>query len=219
MPISGETGGVVYVASPTYGYTKSTMENLIVETAMRSGDTEFVARVPDFMRLAESRLNRSLRVRQMEQNAIVDVTTGTGVLPDDYLQYRRVYVDGKAPMEGVDSTWALSRYPSSSAGDPCVFYIRGSSITVAPSYTGEIILDYYQAIPTLTDDDPTNWVLDGLPNLYLYGALVEAEPYMFNDPRIQTWGTMFDRSINDLRREDIGSRYARAGRRVPGPTP
>jgi hypothetical protein len=56
---------------------------------------------------------------------------------------------------------------------------------------------YRQNVPPLASNS-TNWLLTLAPDLYLYGALMEASPYIKNDPRIQVWGTLMASALNDL---------------------
>ena len=35
----------------------------------------------------------------------------------------------------------------------------------------------------------------------------EAEPYLMNDARIQTWSALYDRSIANIKKNDLGSTY------------
>jgi hypothetical protein len=64
------------------------------------------------------------------------------------------------------------------------------------TYDGE--LTYYAKIPSLSDSNTSNWLLAYAPDLYLYGALVEAEPYLKNDERIAVWGELYLRVIADI---------------------
>jgi hypothetical protein len=47
-------------------------------------------------------------------------------------------------------------------------------------------------------DTPTNVVLDTYPELYLYGALIEAEPYLVDDQRIALWKGMYDDAVTRI---------------------
>lgn len=49
----------------------------------------------------------------------------------------------------------------------------------------------------------TNRVLEGAYDLYLYGSLLEAQPYMKNDERIQTWSAMFTAAAETLNQQYI----------------
>jgi len=44
--------------------------------------------------------------------------------------------------------------------------------------------------------------------LLLYASLLEAEPYLMNDARINTWGTMFDRAMSSLTTSDEKGQFS-----------
>lgn len=201
--------------------TYANLQTAIITYAFRTGDDEFTAQVPDFINLAESRFNRVLRVREMQAAATVTLTSGSGTLPTDYLEHSRVVANVSPAMvlEMVTPDYASLTYPENEAAYPRYFTIIGSTIKTYPSSTGDIALTYYQKIPALSDAAPTNWLLAKAPELYLYGALVEAAPFMMDDARTQTWGTLFQKALKDLQDADTGARYARAVSRVSGPTP
>jgi hypothetical protein len=46
------------------------------------------------------------------------------------------------------------------------------------------------------------------PDALLYGSLVEAEPYLMNDARVNTWGSLYDRAIATLIKSDEASQYS-----------
>ena len=100
----------------------------------------------------------------------------------------------------------LSR--GNTAGQPKYFTVFGTEIELLPtpdsSYTVEMI--YRQSIPALATNDP-NWLLTLAPDLYLYGALLEAAPYIKEDGRIQTWGLGFSTALNDLNNLGLTSTF------------
>jgi hypothetical protein len=63
-------------------------------------------------------------------------------------------------------------------------------------YTGE--LTYYGKITALSDSNTSNWLLAYAPDLYLYGALLEATPYLKDDERLATWSQLYTNSIGDI---------------------
>src|SRR5690348_2137415 len=81
----------------------ASLQTSIINTAMRSGDTDFAAAVPDFITDAEFMMNYgygdipALRIRDMETTAPITITSGAGSLPPDYLQYRTVYTQDSCP--------------------------------------------------------------------------------------------------------------------------
>lgn len=198
----------------------SELQAAVVTWAMRTGDTEFTAQVRDFIGLAEWRIARRLRVAQMETTATL-TPDGSGViaLPADFLEWRSVL----PTSTGYD---ALSFVPPDAmaewlprGGVPRYFSVRGSSLYTYPAASGNVKVIYYAKPPALSDDSPTNWLLQKAPDLYLYGSLLEAAPYMEEDGRMQTWATMFERALDDVKSTDIGARFANATARVRGPTP
>jgi hypothetical protein len=54
----------------------------------------------------------------------------------------------------------------------------------------------------LSTSNTTNWLLTSNPDIYLYGALLQAAPYLQDDARIQTWATLYERALNDSQTAD-----------------
>ncbi len=190
--------------------TYSDLRDAIAKWAFREGDESFIASVPDFIELAETRINRELRVGAMEKTAPVTMTNNVGTLPDDYLQFRSVARNGVYPVY------------LNSASTACFcdqFSIDGNQIRIGFGVTGDISLIYYARIPALSDTNPTNWLLDKAPDLYLYGALVESAPFMMDDARLGTWTTLYQKAMQDLINDDNRAKYARASTRSAVPMP
>jgi hypothetical protein len=200
--------------------TYAELQTAIVKWAMRTGDTEFEAQVPDFITLAEERTNDRLRVARMETRAtLVPDASGVITLPDDYLEWRSVQPTstGYEALSFVPPDAMTGWLPQ--AGVPRYFSVEGSSLYTYPAASGNVVVLYYGMIPPLSDADPTNWLLRRKPSLYLYGSLLEAAPYMEEDNRTAVWASMFERAIDDLKSTDLGARFASATARVRGPTP
>jgi hypothetical protein len=62
---------------------------------------------------------------------------------------------------------------------------------------------YYELPALLDDTQQTNWLTDYAPNLLLYGALLEATPFLKNDERLPTWQGFYQAAANALNTEDI----------------
>ena len=89
-------------------------------------------------------------------------------------------------------------------GVPEAYTMRAGYILMGPVpsslYTMEI--DYYAKVAALSDSAPTNDMLTNNPDLYLYGALLEAEPFLMNDARVGLWANAFRQSMTDLQEQD-----------------
>jgi hypothetical protein len=189
--------------------------------AMRSGDEDFENSVADFIGLAERRMSRQLRTRFNENTISLTVTDGVATLPADYAQFRDVVFNGacRINLGSVSPGYGIQADPSHVAGTPRFFSISGNELTVYPTWSGDLVFTYYSKIPALSDSNPTNWALDNYPDLYLYGALLEAAPFMMDDQRMATWGQLYNSAMSAANEDDTLSRYARVSARVSGPTP
>lgn len=209
-----------------------TLQSTAIEYLGRDQDTTLTARVPTFIQMFEAKMNRSLFVPQMEQRstALVDTTTDEPEfisLPSDFQTMRRVRlsaVTGKPSLEFLTGTQMDDlRYARDNVtGQPTFYTIIGTEMELLPTpndnYTIEMV--YRKNIPALASNS-TNWLLTLAPDLYLYGTLLEASPYLKNDERIQVWGLGYKTALDDLNM--LGSRQSfDAGPStivLPGPVP
>lgn len=198
------------------------LQTAIITHAWRTGDTEFAAAVPDFITLAEERFNSLLRVSNMETSATVTLTNGVGTLPTDYLEYRAIVgsVSGATVDLQVVPPDALAQLePFGTTSQAPYVSIVGNAITCYNSNVGNLSLTYYAKIPALSNSNTTNWLLTRAPSLYLYGALLEAAPFMMDDNRAQVWKQYFDAAVAALKSSDMGARFAKMKARVRGYSP
>lgn len=202
--------------------TYANLQSSIITYAMRTGDEGFTAAVPDFITLCEARCNRIIRVREMETTATLTLDAdGTASLPADYLAFRDVTATGYDParsLKAVSPDYATEEHPYDGSS-PQHFSITGSTLRTHPKGTGDVRLRYFQRIPALSDANPTNWLLTKAPGVYLYGALLEAAPFMFDDQRMNTWSSLFDKAVSDLMAEDHQAKFMRGQVRPQGATP
>jgi hypothetical protein len=46
------------------------------------------------------------------------------------------------------------------------------------------------------------------PDALLYASLLEAEPYLMNDPRTQTWSSLYNQAITRINTSDEESEFS-----------
>jgi hypothetical protein len=180
----------------------------------------FSARAPEFIALFEAAANRRLRVREQETTATLTPSAGAVALPADYLVWRRVTWTGspRVELQYVHPSYLQAAYPSLPADVPRVFTIEGATLKLRPLNDMPLELDYFQKIPALSDSAPANWLLAAHPDIYLFGALVEAEMFGVNDERAPLWKTRRDEIFDEI--EKLGNKTRGAGAiRVMGATP
>lgn len=185
------------------------------------GRTDLGDHLNDFIALAEARLNRELRLREMEASEDLTLTDGEADLPADYLSLRGVtaLTSPKRPLAYTSPDGLDRAYPSDPSGWPCVFTIEGAKIKVRPTTASDIRLAYYAKIPALSDANTSNWLLAKAPNAYLHASCLEAAKFIGDTPRAGEMSSLLVQDLELLRSEDKMARWGRAGARVQGPTP
>ena len=191
--------------------TYSDLQTSIANYLARS---DLTSQIPDFITFAENRLRRELRIRQMLKSVTTATVSGdsTVELPIDFLQVRDfvVMTNPITPMS-YSSPSALSNDPrTSEVGVPKSYTILASEFQVSPAPDGVYTLKmlYFAAPEYLSDSNTTNVFLTKAPDALLYASLIEAEPYLMNDARINTWGTMYDRALSSLTKSDEEGQYS-----------
>lgn len=76
-------------------------------------------------------------------------------------------------------------------------------------------LTYYQKIPALDSTNTTNWLIAREPGIYLYGALIEASPYLQDDSRTLVWAQQYQSILAGMNGEDDRVRYGNTPRIQP----
>ena len=177
-------------------------------------------RIQEFIDLAEARINRNLRLRLMETTATGTLTPGTRAytLPTDYIQARTFHLtlDPIVPLSYVTPEIMNRIWGGSTSGTPEAFTIIGENFRLGPepaTADGYSML-YYKRVAALTPAATTNSMLTYNPDIYLYGALLEAEPFLQNDARVQLWATAYRQAVNDLQVQDDKDRHSGSELRV-----
>lgn len=176
--------------------------------------SDLTTQIPDFIRLAELRLRRDLRIRQMLKSVTTSTVANdeTVELPSDFLEVRDFVVVGN-PVRPLNyySPSAFNRNTRTwEIGKPVDYTVLANDFQLAPVPDAVYTLKmFYFAAPTfLSDTNTSNAFLANTPDALLYGALLEAAPYLMDDARINTWGTMFDRAMSSITRSDEQGQYS-----------
>ena len=176
--------------------------------------SDLTSQIPDFITFAENRLRRELRIRQMLKSVTTATVSGDGTveLPSDFIEIRDFVVTTN-PIQPLSysSPSALSNDPrASEVGVPKSYTILASEFQLVPVPDGIYTLKllYFAAPAYLSSTNASNVFLNVAPDALLYASLLEAEPYLMNDARINTWGSMYDRAITTLAKSDEQGQYS-----------
>jgi hypothetical protein len=132
-------------------------------------------------------------------------------LPSDFLEMRDLHIES-SPIQTLIYQNPSNFYRNTKAatldiGAPKNYTVMGSEFQFAPipdtAYTLKMV--YYASPSYLSSTNSSNIFLANCPDLLLYASLGEAEPYLMNDARVQTWATLYDRGVNSLTVSDSAS--------------
>jgi len=76
---------------------------------------------------------------------------------------------------------------------------------VAPTpdaaYNFEVL--YYERVQPLDSSNQSNWFTEYAPQALLYGSLLQAMPFLKNDPRVGLWQSLYGQIVAALKNEDV----------------
>ena len=193
------------MAFTTYTSFVTTVESYLART-------DLTTVIPDFIQMAQLRMSRDLRTEAMLKVATTVATDSKVAFPTDFLELREMHFQGNPPilLEFQTPDLFFRNGQTTLSGRSHYFTMLGTEFQFAPSqdssYTIQIL---YYAQPTfISTTTSSNLYLAYYPDALLYATLAEAEPYLMNDPRVQTWSALYDRAIANIKTSDLGQTYA-----------
>ena len=178
------------------------------------------ARIPEFISINEAVFNRVLRIRAMETIVTAATVGGTKSydLPTGYVQMREIHLDTSpiTSLQYLTPEMLYRVWAGSTSGKPNAYSIIGDQIYFGETPDGayDYVMTYYKTFDGLSDAAPTNWVILNAPDVYLYGTLLQAEPFLMNDHRIPVWERGLRQAISDLQEQNDKDRHSGSELRV-----
>jgi hypothetical protein len=165
---------------------------------------DLTAVIPDFISLAEAQMERRLPTQKMVKRANATIDTPFSAIPADLLSVKSLVLTSTAPVQPLvfltEDELDAKKYVYRTTGKPLYFALVGNQIEVLPApdaeYTAEIT--YVATLAKLSDSNTSNWVLARHPDVYLYGALLQAAPYLRDDERVGLWSSQYQTAIEDM---------------------
>ena len=171
--------------------------------------TNLTDRIPEFIQLAEARFRRKLDDLDQDASATITLTNGVGSLPADFGAMKSVEDSTIGRVEYVSPS-QFADYLDTSSDPAVVFTIIGSEIKTLPAGSGSLDVVYKLGLPSLSDTNTTNWLLDRAPDVYLFGALLQAEFFGWNDERLPLIKSAHDEMLGELNVDAERRRYGPA---------
>lgn len=214
----------------TFTTLTSDIQNYIERGATIADQTVF-NQIPRLINAAERKLCQRLKLQGILESLTdpAGLPVGGSVVskPDRWRETVSMWrgaatvSNSRKPLLPRSYEWCRTYWPDPSvtdASNPPIYYADYDYshwlICPTPDQTYPIeVLCYMQ--PTLLDSsNQNNFFSQYTPNALLYGALLEATPFLKNDERIQVWDTMFEREIATLMGQDLQKILDRSAERT-----
>lgn len=204
------------MAITTYAELQAAAANWLVRT-------DLTARIPEFIALAEARLNRVLRARLAEAEVSLTASVGarTVALPSGFTEPLRLWLERAEGRTELPFAEASLIGAGSPRGEPRAWTVDGTNLAF------DRLCD--QAYPltlrmlrkfALSDAAPTNGLLSEAPDVYLFATLSEAAPFLRDAELAAAYEAKLARAIAESNTKDARSRAAwTLGSELPGLIP
>ena len=206
----------------TFETLKDDVRRYLERGATYASDPVVFEQIPRLINLAERRISRELKIQGFITVVSDTMTVGQSVYakPDRWRDTISINVGtganlaDRTSLYGRSYVYCRSYWPNESQTDTPQFYAdyNYDNWLIVPTpdqeYPFEVL--YYELPPLLDDTIQTNWLTEYAPQLLLYGALLEATPFLKNDERIGTWQQYYDRAAAMLNGEDLAKILDRA---------
>lgn len=182
--------------------TYSDLKTKAASWLRRSGNPTYVAEVPDFVTLAEARLNRELGA--IETDATLTGTTSSRSIDVSSLsivQPIALFLAETDRDEIEVQQQADGNFPYlTSSGRPTIWALDGTSI----DFNRPLASDYpfrfrYRERFALSDSATTNWLLTNHPDVYLAAVLMWGAGYLESWTNGATFKAMLDEGIGSVK--------------------
>jgi hypothetical protein len=176
--------------------------------------------IPDFISLTEAGINRSLRHYKMINRVDATLDSRYVQMPADWMETVRFSITSgntyKIELISRDDMLEYRQNTADVSGRPRFYANIGDTIEVFPTPDADyqMQLQYYAKTPALSNTNASNWLLASAPDIYLYGALVQAAPYLNDDARTQTWAALYASAMQSLQKASDDTRFAGSGLRM-----
>jgi len=169
-------------------------------------DAETALRIPEFISLLEDTLGIDDAIRE-ERRDTLTIQQQITTLPADLRElislsintgtvFGPIEIVAPEQIDTLNATYLTASFPRFGA-----IMTNGTELKVIPTPDQAYVanIEYWRTLDRLSGTTASNWILASHANVYLFGSLVEAEPYLKNDDRFPLWQSRFDKALSDLK--------------------
>ena len=190
------------MAITTYAELQAAAANWLVR-----GD--LTQRIPEFITLAEARLNRVLRARLAEVEVALTASVGarTLPLPAGFAEPLALWIVTGDERRGLRFIEPSLLGASSLRGRPCSWSVDAATLALdRPCDQAYDLVLRMLARFALSDAEPTNGLLTDYPDAYLFATLCEAGPFLRDDALAGAYEARLERAIAEINTKDARAR-------------
>lgn len=165
----------------------------------------------DLITVAEGRIFREVRCREMEVALSSTIASGVISVPTDYVELKFAYIDGTPiqMLQRKDPSWIYLTYPlRSSQGKPKFIARDVGNLIFGPypdsNYT--VKGTYYKELTAVSSS--VNDLFTNNPDLYLSASLAEAFRFLRNDPMLKYWDDRYNAIKSTVSAQDKAERIS-----------
>ena len=172
----------------------TTLKTLVADYLHR---TDLTDKLETFIALAESLLFREINIKALEVAVTGTSVAGSIALPADLGTVNRITVSYGGNTMALDYASQPNIY---SAGVPQSYTLESGALKLDTLTSQAYTLYYTPKIDALSVSNPTNWLLDNAPDLYLCAAQLEGAKYVKDEGRIASLGAMLAPLLDSVQR-------------------
>lgn len=162
--------------------------------------TNLTTQIPDFIVLAEKRIKTMLTARMQGTVSTIATVAGTvtASLPSTLLRIHSLSIANVMPsIDYLSPEQFHEQFSAGESGAPRCYTIIGDLVYFGPTPDAaySVSCACQVEIAALSDAAPINALLTKWPNVYLYGAMVEATDYIRDVVENEKWEGKFQAAI------------------------
>jgi hypothetical protein len=173
--------------------------------------TDLTAKIPDFVKLCESRLNRKLRLMEQELETTLTATVGsrtgaTMATPTRFGTPIALWCTTYLPRQELQYV-NPEQLPVTTSNSASNFYTVDGSYIATENPADRAYTYTLRYLATLNlQTTLTNDVLDRYPDLYLYGTLLASTPYTQDATQVEMWGSLFNLALREANSDTVATK-------------
>jgi len=199
----------------TFNELQTDIQNYLERGASAAVDPIVYQQIPRLITLSERRIIADLKIEGFIVASTTTFPAGISVYakPDRWRVTISINIgtgtghQTRTPVFPRSYEYVRNYWPNESQTGQPKFYAdyNYNNWVICPTpdqdYPVEIL--YYELPALLSDTNQTNWITEYAPQLVLYGALLEATPFLKNDERIPVWKQFYSEAVSAINTEDL----------------